>query len=295
MSRVPESLPATLTLPSDPSEVADARRCAEAAARLAGLDERAAGEVGLAVNEALANVIRHAYDGDAEGAIEVTFTDVGTGLAVDVRDWGNGTLPNPEAEHVLDPLAPGGLGLRCIEAAMDVVQFEPQPDGMRLRMCKRVAAGARAAAPAGADAAGGTPGRGYTGGVSERVDLESDLVTDAHLVPSGEGGYTGDRPALVASLAGEVDLHNSPQLRGSLLAAVKKHEPGRVVFDLAEVPYMDSSALAVFVEARREVDRLGGKIYLVNLTDRVRGLLEIARLDTIFTVSDSVDDALSAD
>ena len=57
-----------------------------------------------------------------------------------------------------------------------------------------------------------------------------------------------------------------------------------LVLDLAGVPYMDSSAVAVLVEALQRIRRSGGKIHLRNLQPRVRGLLEIARLDTIFVV-----------
>jgi anti-sigma B factor antagonist len=58
----------------------------------------------------------------------------------------------------------------------------------------------------------------------------------------------------------------------------------RLILNLTEVPYMDSSAIAVFVEALQKLRKTGGKIYLTNLQPRVKGLLEIARLDTIFVV-----------
>lgn len=100
------------------------------------------------------------------------------------------------------------------------------------------------------------------------------------------------KDALVVSVKGEIDLHNSPDLRVALLELLQKHEPKRLVLNLAEVAYMDSSAIAVLVELLQRVRRVGGKIYLVQLQHRVRGLLEIARLDTIFVIADSEADAL---
>ncbi len=98
---------------------------------------------------------------------------------------------------------------------------------------------------------------------------------------------------VVAAIRGEIDLHNSPELRNHML----KHLDGSiksVILNLTEVPYMDSSAIAVFVEALQKLRKVGGKIYLTNLQPRVKGLLEIARLDTIFVVCADETAALAA-
>ena len=98
--------------------------------------------------------------------------------------------------------------------------------------------------------------------------------------------------AAVATLRGEIDLHNSPALRTTLLKFLDEKQPGKLVLNLADVPYMDSSAIAVLVEALQKMRKTGGKIYLTNLQPRVKGLLEIARLDSIFVVVANEDDAL---
>ena len=98
--------------------------------------------------------------------------------------------------------------------------------------------------------------------------------------------------ALVATLRGEIDLHNSPAVRTTLLKFLDDHKPAKLVLNLGEVTYMDSSAIAVLVEALQKMRKTGGKIYLTNLQPRVKGLLEIARLDSIFVVVASEEDAL---
>jgi anti-anti-sigma factor len=55
---------------------------------------------------------------------------------------------------------------------------------------------------------------------------------------------------------------------------------------------MDSSAIAVLVEGLQRLRRVGGRLMLVNLQPRVKGLLEIARLDTIFVLAATEQDAL---
>jgi anti-sigma B factor antagonist len=99
--------------------------------------------------------------------------------------------------------------------------------------------------------------------------------------------------AAVAALRGEIDLHNSPQVRTTLLKFLEDNKPQKLVLNLGEVPYMDSSAIAVLVEALQKMRKTGGKVYLTNLQPRVKGLLEIARLDSIFGVVATEDEALA--
>ena len=113
-------------------------------------------------------------------------------------------------------------------------------------------------------------------------------ITATELIPAARR----DGDALVLSIHGELDLHNSPQLRTELLDLLARMAPRRLILDLAEVPYMDSSALAVLVEALKKLLKTNGKVFLVALQPRVKGLLEIARLATIFVVCKDEAEAL---
>jgi anti-anti-sigma factor len=116
------------------------------------------------------------------------------------------------------------------------------------------------------------------------------LKTDTDLVPSAR--KEGD--AVIASLYGEIDMHNAPELRRALMILLQQNSPKKVVLNLTQVPYMDSSAIAVLVEMLQKMRKLGGKICLTNLQPRVQGLLEIARLGTIFGVAASEEEAMKA-
>jgi len=96
-----------------------------------------------------------------------------------------------------------------------------------------------------------------------------------------------------AAIQGEIDLHNSPALRGALLNLLAEGGIDKLILNLAAVPYMDSSAIAVLVEALQKLRKISGKICLTNLQPRVKGLLEIARLDTIFVVAKDEAEAKS--
>jgi len=117
----------------------------------------------------------------------------------------------------------------------------------------------------------------------------SEIPSESELVPSIR--QVGD--AIVASIKGEIDLHNSPTVGQQLLRFLEQHKPKKLVLNLGEVPYMDSSAIAVLVEALQKMRKTGGKIYLTHLQPRVKGLLEIARLDTIFVIAADENEALA--
>lgn len=122
---------------SNAAEIAPLRRQLESFVASHGFDERSVGEVGLCVNEAMANIIRHAYRGKRDEPIELTASVVGDELEISLRDWGEGIRPGPLPEHKSDPMNPGGLGLICLGRLMDRVTFTPQQPGMLLEMSKK--------------------------------------------------------------------------------------------------------------------------------------------------------------
>jgi anti-sigma regulatory factor (Ser/Thr protein kinase) len=144
-----------MTIQSDPAAIAPARRAIEALAAALGMSDRAVGDVGLCVNEALANVIRHAYGGARGRPIKVTAHCQDAALAVMIRDWGNGVNPATLPPRPYDPHEPGGLGLICLRRMMTRVEYVPQADGgMLLVMTRDLKDDDRATPAAAADCAG---------------------------------------------------------------------------------------------------------------------------------------------
>lgn len=97
--------------------------------------------------------------------------------------------------------------------------------------------------------------------------------------------------ATVLTLRGEVTVFSSPGLRDTL-RDVLGSQPGRVVLDLTETSYVDSSGVATFVEALKMVQQHEGDLVLAGVGDRVRGVFEIARLADLFRMVPSVEEAL---
>ena len=97
----------------------------------------------------------------------------------------------------------------------------------------------------------------------------------------------------VVELRGEVDLFTAPQFKDVLFQAIGE-EPSRVVVDLAEVTFIDSTAITVVVGGVRAVTAYGGSLELVCPEGHVRRTFEITGLAQIVPIHTSRNDSLAA-
>ncbi len=126
-----------LEITSDPIHLAPVRRAVEAFCASCGFDEKAIADTGLCVNEALANITRHAYQGAPDKPVRLDAKFEDDELQITLRDWGNGKDPSKVLPK-RDPHTPGGIGLICLRALMDDIKFTRQPDGMLLTMKRKL-------------------------------------------------------------------------------------------------------------------------------------------------------------
>ncbi len=96
----------------------------------------------------------------------------------------------------------------------------------------------------------------------------------------------------VVRLTGSVDLEHSPEIRRTLLDAVA--ERVNVFVDLAEVTYIDSSGIACLVEALQTARNHGANLALIAVSRQAMRVLELARLDMVFSIHDDLASALQA-
>ena len=133
---------ATLKLFADNRQLAPIREFVTRVARNLGLCDKVIYDLQLAVDEACANVIEHAYDG-CGGDIEITIEPTREGIQVAIHDWGGSfdpdTVPVPDVTAPLENRQLGGLGLFLMRQIMDEVRFEfDTTRGNTLTMVKRL-------------------------------------------------------------------------------------------------------------------------------------------------------------
>ncbi|MCX6898757.1 MAG: ATP-binding protein [Verrucomicrobia bacterium] len=127
-----------LTIKSHPRHLADVRALVRRAAAEAGLDEQATFNLMLAVDEACANIIRHAYGGDASQDIIIHATVSHDAIEFRLRDFGKQVDPSCIKSRNLDEVRPGGLGCFLIRHAFDEVEYNTRfSAGTELRLLKR--------------------------------------------------------------------------------------------------------------------------------------------------------------
>ena len=97
----------------------------------------------------------------------------------------------------------------------------------------------------------------------------------------------------VFRMNGDIDINTSPEVKRSFDDAIKQRKE-KVVINLKDVSYVDSSGLATLVEILKNLRAYGGKMKLTNLSSKVKGLFEITKLDKLFDIVGEEDEAVAS-
>jgi len=100
-----------------------------------------------------------------------------------------------------------------------------------------------------------------------------------------------ERGQQVVALCGEVDLEESRRAREALLRCVEDGRP--VLVDLSGVKYIDSSGIASLVEAYQRARAQNARFALAAVSPEALRVLQLARLDKVFTIHGSLEDGLA--
>jgi len=136
MSDTPRCLKMKFVMPSDPRYLPVVRGAIGPLAAAVGWEESECRAITLAVDEALANVIRHAYHKRADGLIELECLESADGLEITLLDKGDAPEMSKICAREIGCDQPGGLGTHIIKKVMDSVSYEVSPEGNRLVACK---------------------------------------------------------------------------------------------------------------------------------------------------------------
>jgi anti-sigma regulatory factor (Ser/Thr protein kinase) len=131
MDDTPRRLQMKFAMPSDPRYLPVVRGAIGPLAAVIGWDETECGAITLAVDEAIANIIRHAYHSRADGLIELECRESAEGLEVTLLDNGDAPDRSKICARELGCDQPGGLGTHIIKQVMDSVSYEASPEGNR--------------------------------------------------------------------------------------------------------------------------------------------------------------------
>ena len=97
----------------------------------------------------------------------------------------------------------------------------------------------------------------------------------------------------VVQAVGDINIYSSADFQDSLRPVLAR-KPERIVIDMAGVDFMDSSGIASLVKMLSRAKAVGASMHLAAMSDRVRSLFEITRLDNVFTIHATCDEALAS-
>ena len=138
------SLLLRLDLQSDPELLAVIRSMLQRLTEVMGFSPSECRSITIAVDEALANIIRHAYESKPGRRIRISFRRIycgsveesRTGLEIMLSDHGSPIDPLALRGRHLDDIRPGGLGLHLIRESVDLMQFSRIGRTNQLRLVK---------------------------------------------------------------------------------------------------------------------------------------------------------------
>jgi anti-sigma B factor antagonist len=98
----------------------------------------------------------------------------------------------------------------------------------------------------------------------------------------------------ILDVSGDIDLAHSSELRRILLSEFREKRTPRVVLNLLEVNYIDSSGVASLVEGLKASRDVGSRLMLYGLSPIAHEVLQLSKLLTIFEIYDTEEKALEA-
>ena len=97
----------------------------------------------------------------------------------------------------------------------------------------------------------------------------------------------------VLDVVGEIDIYTTPQFKEAVSEAIDQNKPA-IVINMAKVTYMDSSGFGTLLSATKRLRPLDGALYLSGCNEAIQRMLQITRLNTIFGVYATEEEALAA-
>lgn len=237
--------------------------------QLNGFDEEQIGRIGMAVREAVVNAVTHGNGYNCEKSVFFEALIDGDALRVAVADQGKGFDPG----QVADPLAAenlhkaSGRGLLLMKAFFDEVAVAPGDEtGTKVFLVKY-----------------------RSGRENQKEKFESDTGGSFSMSLSTEirdvAGVT------IVDLSGRITLGEASVKLRETVRNLLNGGVTKMVLNLAQVSYIDSSGLGELVSAHTTASNKGCAIKLLHVQAKVQDLLQITKLYTVF---DSHDDEAKA-
>ena len=93
---------------------------------------------------------------------------------------------------------------------------------------------------------------------------------------------------LTVALTGEIDHHCAKDYISSIASKIEVYTPQTCILDFQEVTFMDSSGIAVAINALRNMTRIGGKLMIAGLGDQPMKVFRASGVDKLIDIKETV-------
>lgn len=93
---------------------------------------------------------------------------------------------------------------------------------------------------------------------------------------------------LTVALTGEIDHHCAKEYIQTIIAKIEAYTPKVCILDFRDVTFMDSSGIAVVINAMRNMTRIDGSLILTGLNDQPRKVFRASGIDKLIEIKEAV-------
>lgn len=97
---------------------------------------------------------------------------------------------------------------------------------------------------------------------------------------------------LIVKITGDIDHHVSSNIKEKIDREFKLSNCANIIFDLANVNFMDSSGIGMIIGRYKILEKSGGKIYIINVNEQLESIIEISGLKKIISFYNNLDEVL---
>jgi len=95
----------------------------------------------------------------------------------------------------------------------------------------------------------------------------------------------------IVKVNGDIDAYSTGELKKFMTDLIERTEKSTLVVDMTNVPYVDSAGLGMLVSVLRETKSAGKSLVLASMKPNVKRIFELTRLDKVFTITDTIQEA----
>jgi anti-anti-sigma factor len=244
---------------ADLSELSNLRKFVDCLCQSAPLNgKNLSCELQLAINEAFCNIVKHGYHGNKEGSILVQGKLQENGVTIELSDQGIGFNPKTVQEPSLAGDQENGYGWFMIKEIADEVHYlqkESKQGWNHMHIYKKY------------------PREGKK--IQFLHAQENNVLI---ITPEGES----------------LDAHDAPEFKEKVIDLIETQSLNRVVFDLHQLQFIDSSGLGSFLSVLRVLHSHGGELKLACMNKPVRTLFELVSMHKIFEIFNTKEEAIKS-